>query len=55
MIAQSFSSCIKNANSIKIIDYIKVPLAWQKDKNGIVHVRLLSMIVPMLEHCTWSN
>ena len=55
MIALPFSSYIKKINYFKTIDYNKVPLVLVKKQHGILHSRPVLMVVPMLEHRTWSN
>jgi hypothetical protein len=48
---------LKVLNSYEIIGYTKVPLALVKRqiKYELLHARQLIMVVPMLEHHTWSN
>ena len=52
---QTFKVLRNVINQRKIIDYSKVPLASVKRHKWDTIARLLTMVVPMILHRTWSN
>jgi hypothetical protein len=46
---------LNEINEWKFVDYAEVPLTLVKRQKWVTHARLLSIDVPMLAHCTWSN
>ena len=46
---------LNRINQQETIDYTGVPLALVKRPKWDTHAKQLTMVVPMVVHCTWSH
>jgi hypothetical protein len=53
--ALSFQVTEEEKINTRLSSTSKCPWLWQRDSNGIIYARLLTMVVHTLKHHTWSN